>query len=80
MELVRGELKMDKTKSLADIKKELAEELKFNLKKCNETILKDLVSNGYSSFEMVQMLAKPESASGLDLINSNRIVEKTFSR
>lgn len=71
---------MEKKIELKDIKIELAEELKRSLKKCNENILKELVNNGYSSFEAVQMLAKPEDASGLDLINCNNIVEKTFSR
>ena len=71
---------MDKKLDLKEIKMELAEELKRNLKQCNENILDDLVKYGYSSFEVVQMLAKPEDAPGIDLINCNRIVKKTLMK
>ncbi len=65
---------------LIELKKNLADQLRMSLKKCDDDVLEELINHGYSSVEIIQMLTKYENASGVDLINCNHVVEKTLSR
>lgn len=74
MERERRELRLEM------LKKELADELMKNLKKCDDSVIEMLVRHGYSSLELIQMLTRYEQTSGLDLINCNEVVRETLSR